>query len=364
MIVTGLAGDNIRERLKIESECRVCRSRAEDGRLEQQKVSERLGFISGRRLDRRQALTILGHSHHYVAQKCGLRGGGTQVCAGCGSLHGCKLMLHLRRPGCRTSADLGDRRVQRGGVSPLGCDPAQFQQGGQIVRLRGQNLLQKLLHFRRPVFIALPFRFFRQAVDGPQVFRIQLRRFAQVGNRLGGLAALALQDSQQIIDAIILRGQVARPSEPLRRQVVISLPQGKDSPVGPPGGLAGDKLRHLREPAVRVHIIANLQRRQADIESRNHIGVFLGGPVGKFGGGMTSGSGGEHGRQKKKQKSIPAAHVFPVAVGAERNPVQLKNSSGRRRSFSIRFSRLQTRSRLFRTRQLCNSLTRGFSAAC
>ena len=132
--------------------------------------------------------------------------------------------------------------------------------------MSGQNLLQQLLNFGCPVFIALPFGFFRQPVEGPQVLRIQFHRFAQVGNRLRGLAALALQNSQQVVDAIVLRGQIARPFESLRRGVVVSLAQRQDSPVGPAGGLGGNKLRHLRELAVGVHIVAHLQRRQADIE--------------------------------------------------------------------------------------------------
>ena len=80
------------------------------------------------------------------------------------------------------------------------------------------------------------------------------------------MAALAFQNSQQVVDVIVLRSQIARPLKSLRRRVVVSLAQRQDSPVGPSGGLAGNKLRHLRELAVGVHVVADLQRRQADIE--------------------------------------------------------------------------------------------------
>ena len=82
-----------------------------------------------------------------------------------------------------------------------------------------------------------------------------------------GLATLAVQNSQQVIDAIILRGQVARPVESLRRGVVVSLAQRQDSPVGPTGGLSGNKPRDLGQPAVGVNIVTHLQRSQANIES-------------------------------------------------------------------------------------------------
>ena len=145
-----------------------------------------------------------------------------------------------------------------------------------------------------------------------QVFRIQFHRFAQVGNRLRGLAALAVQDSQQIVDAIILWGQIARPVESLRGGVIISLAQRQDSPVGPTRGLGGDKAGHLRQPAVGVHVVTHLQRSQADIERGNYIAIFFGGFIGKLGSGVTSRVGGEHRRQKDKQTGNPIVGTLPA----------------------------------------------------
>ncbi len=157
----------IGEWLRIEGERGVRRRRSKDRRLETQEVSEGLGLVAGRRLDRGQALTIFGHAHHHVAQKCCLRRGGMQVRAGCGRLHCRQLMLHFRRPCRRTSADLRHCRFQSGSIAALGRDAAQLKQRSQIVRLSSQNLLQQLLNFGRAVFIALPFSFFRQPVEGP-----------------------------------------------------------------------------------------------------------------------------------------------------------------------------------------------------
>ena len=89
-------------------------------------------------------------------------------------------------------------------------------------------------------------------------------------------AALAFQNSQQVVDTIVLRGKIACPVQSLCRGVVVSLPQREYPPVGPSRRLAWDQLRHLREFAFGVNIIAHLQRRQTDVKGRNHIGVGFG----------------------------------------------------------------------------------------
>src|SRR5579864_2084624 len=89
------------------------------------------------------------------------------------------------------------------------------------------------------------------------------------------ISTLALQNSQQGVDLIILRSQLARPLESLRRQVVISLPQGQNSPVCPTRGLIRHEFRDLRQLLLRVHVVANLQRRQPHIERRNNIRISL-----------------------------------------------------------------------------------------
>ncbi len=105
--------------------------------------------------------------------------------------------------------------------------------------------------------------------------RIQLHGLAQIRQRLCRISTLALQDSQQGVDLVVLRSQLARPLESLRRQVVISLPQCQDSPVCPTRRLIRHEFRNLQQLLLRVHVIANLQRRQPHVEGRNNIRISL-----------------------------------------------------------------------------------------
>ena len=151
--------------MRVEGERRVRRRRPEDRRLQSQEVSERLSFFSGRRFDRSQALTIFGHPHHHVAQKCGLgRGRGAGPACG-GRLHSGQLVLHFWRPADERALIWATADFKRGSVSALRRDPAQLQQRGQIVRLSGENLLHQLLKFGVAVVCALPLSFFRQPVE-------------------------------------------------------------------------------------------------------------------------------------------------------------------------------------------------------
>ena len=54
-----------------------------------------------------------------------------------------------------------------------------------------------------------PFNFFRERISCPQVFRVKIHRFPQIGNRFRGMAPVSFEDSQQIVDLIILRREIA-----------------------------------------------------------------------------------------------------------------------------------------------------------
>ncbi len=246
-------------------------------------MDEGFSFIARRRFDRRQALAIFRHAHHHIAQKGRLRRRRTQIRA-------CRRRLHR---GQLTAVLLAATPTDRA----LICATADFKVAASprfaAIRLSSSNAARlsgcaarifcnSCCKSAAPLCIALPFGFFRQSVKRPQILRIQFHRFAQIGNGLRGMAALALQNSQQVVDAIILRSQIARPFKSLRRSVVVSLAQRQYSPICPTRRLTGYKLSYFRKLAVGVDVVAHLQRRQPDIEGRDDIRVLFRTLIGQF----------------------------------------------------------------------------------
>ena len=133
--------------------------------------------------------------------------------------------------------------------------------------------MEYLLKFGFAVRIPLPFNLFSESISRAQVFRVQLNCLLQIGNRFRGMAAISLKNSQQVIDVTVPRGQVARFVESVSRHVIISLAQRQHSPVRPARGLRGHELSYFGKFALGVNIVANLQRCQSNVESRNNLGI-------------------------------------------------------------------------------------------
>ena len=162
--------------------------------------------------------------------------------------------------------------------------------------------MDQLLKFNFAALITLALDFERKRISGAQVCRIKVCRFPQVVDRLRGMAAIALENSQQVVDVAVLWCKIARSFKPLRSRVKVSLAQCEHSPVRPPGRLARRPLRYLGEFVFRVNIIADLQRRQAGIERRNNIAVFLGGSLGKLASRITPCADNNQRCEKKKRE--------------------------------------------------------------
>ncbi len=84
-------------------------------------------------------------------------------------------------------------RMQGLRVSPFGGDPPQFQQRSWVVRLCDENLLQQLLEFSFSAGVALALYFLREQVHGAQIAGVDLDCFAEFGDRLRRIAALAFE---------------------------------------------------------------------------------------------------------------------------------------------------------------------------
>ena len=89
-----------------------------------------------------------------------------------------QLLFDVGGPRRALDGDALDGCVERDGISALGGDAAQREQGGQIVRLRGENLLDQLLKFLFAARGSLALDFERERVAGAQVFRIEADGFA------------------------------------------------------------------------------------------------------------------------------------------------------------------------------------------
>src|SRR6185369_5925317 len=138
------------------------------------------------------------------------------------------------------------------------------------------------------------------------------------------MAALAFQNSKQVVDMVVLWGKIACPVKSLRRGVVVSLPQREYSPVGPSRRLAWDQLCHLGELAFSVNVIAHLQRRETDVEDRNNIRIDLGIFVRQL-GCRTASRDRDQGGQGKRQKGR-----LNTTDGSPSMPIRTRSPSTRR----------------------------------
>ena len=76
------------------------------------------------------------------------------------------------------------------------------------------------------------------------------------------------------MDVAVVRRKIARALQSLRCGVVVSLSQCEQSPVGPTGRFRRCELCELRELRVRLHVVANLERREADVKRPHQLVVF------------------------------------------------------------------------------------------
>ncbi len=162
----------------------------------------------------RKILTKRRQLHQHVAQKNAARGGHRRRPAGCSCLQIREPLLRIGRPVRGLRRDLLDRGMQRRRIAALGGHAAQFQQRRQVVRLLGQDLLHELLELRFAVGRALPLDLQRQRILHARIVRIERGGLAEVVDRRGGVAAIALQQAQHIFDAVVFgsRGTAARSS--------------------------------------------------------------------------------------------------------------------------------------------------------
>ena len=110
--------------------------------------------------------------------------------------------------------------LQRGRVTAFCCNPTA-EQRCQSVWLEDENLLDHLLELSIARLRALPFDFLGKRIKGAKIFWIEVGGLSQVGDRLCRLTAIAFEDSQQAVDVIVLRHEIARFFEPLGGRVEV-----------------------------------------------------------------------------------------------------------------------------------------------
>jgi len=108
------------------------RGRPEDWRFESQEVGEGHGFIAGRRLDRRETLTIFGHAHHYgYAEMWSAWRPGRRSAPAAADCTGCKSMLDSGGHCRRTSADLRQLPISEWAAAALRRNAASSSSADQ-----------------------------------------------------------------------------------------------------------------------------------------------------------------------------------------------------------------------------------------
>ena len=76
------------------------------------------------------------------------------------------------------------------------------------------------------------------------------------------------------MDVAVVRRKIARALQSLCCGVVVSLSQCEQSPVGPTCGFWRRELCELGELRVGLHVVANLERRETDVERSHQLVVF------------------------------------------------------------------------------------------
>ena len=99
-------------------------------------------------------------------------------------------------------------KMQGLGLAALRRHAPKLQQNGRIARLYRQDPLQQLLKFGFAIGITLTLNLLRQQVESAQVLGVDLDCFAELDYSLRWVPAFALEHTQQVVDLIVLGGQL------------------------------------------------------------------------------------------------------------------------------------------------------------
>src|SRR6185312_16500584 len=182
-----------------------------------------------------------------------------------------------------------DCGAERGGVALLGGYAAQFKQGGEVVGLDGENLLDQLLELLLIAGGLLALGFQSKSVEGAQVFGVELYGLLVVGDGLLRVALRGAEEAEQVVHLPIFRIELEGTVEALGGGLKVALAQCQDSPVGPGCGLSGSDLGGLLQAALGANVIAYLKGREADVEGRDKLRVLRRGRLRKPAAGMAAG---------------------------------------------------------------------------
>src|SRR5215469_14186907 len=103
--------------------------------------------------------------------------------------------------------------------------------------MRGENLLDGVLDLRIAVRAALTFDFLSKLIGCLKVLGIDFYRLTKMFDRGTGVSTLALEESLEIFNTVVLRGEISRFFEALGCRIIVALAQCQHAPVPPAGRL-------------------------------------------------------------------------------------------------------------------------------
>jgi hypothetical protein len=148
--------------------------------------------------------------------------------------------------------------LERSGVAALGSDAAKFEKRRQVFGSSRENLLDDLLKLRLAVIPALALNFESKLVVGAEIAGVQFDGLTKVGDGSGGIAAIALNNAEKLVNSIVRGSKIPCAIEPLSRDIEAALSECENAPVGPCGRFRWNQFGGISQARVRSDVITHL----------------------------------------------------------------------------------------------------------
>ncbi len=238
-------------------------------------MSEGFRFITRGRFQDREAFSKFGHAHQRIVQERGPYSRCVGIRAIGGDFESGQLILHFAGPIPRSRADLSQHGFQSCSVSGLCGNAREFQFGGEIVRLRCENLLDQLFIISIAIGAALALHFFSKLVSGAVVAGVNLDRLPPIRQGRCRISPVALEKPKKLINVIVVGRQATGLLQSLSGDIQFPLAQCQHSPVRPTRRFSRHQSSQLGEFAVGVNVVAHLESAKPNIKRGNGLRILL-----------------------------------------------------------------------------------------